>query len=111
MRHPLTAGILILVLVVQFGCASSKASSKFVKMSTHDLFPDAPEDVVPTSSGEPVRLGSGKVAITSGRFDSKFDIVGGPTKGAVWGASKGALEGLRQTPLPSTIRGIMLWLT
>jgi hypothetical protein len=93
MRYPLTAGILILALVAQFGCASSRTSGKFVKMSTHDLFPDAPEEVVPPSPGETVRLGSGKVVVTSGRFDPKFDIVGGPTKGAGWGAAKGAVEG------------------
>jgi len=91
--HPLIAGILIMALVTQFGCASGRASSKFVKMSTHDLFPNAPEEVVPPSPEETVRVGPGKVAVTSGRFDPKFDIVGGPTKGAGWGAAKGAVEG------------------
>ena len=84
MRRPLTAGILILAMVAQFGCTSSKASSKFVsskfvKMSTHDLFPDAPEEVVLPLPDAPeevvlpplreaIRLGLGKVAVTSGRF-------------------------------------------
>lgn len=103
--HPLIAGILIMALVAQFGCASGRASSKFVKMSTHDLFPNAPEEVVPPSPEETVRVGPGEVAVTSGRFDPKFDIVGGPMKGAVWGAAKGALEGFF-APLQLAVAGL-----
>jgi hypothetical protein len=59
-RHQLTAGILILALVAQFGCASSGS----VKRSALDLLPPPP--------GEAVH----RVAVTSGRFAPTFDIIG-----------------------------------
>lgn len=40
-----------------------------------------------------MRLGSGKVGVTSGRFAPMFDIAGGPAKGGTRGAFKGAVEG------------------
>lgn len=104
MRQRLSAGILFLVLVVQFGCASSGSGGHFVRMSTHDIWPNAPEEVVPPPTTEAIHLKSGKVAVTSGRFDPKFDIEGGPAKGAVWGATKGALEGFF-APLQIAVAG------
>lgn len=59
MRRPLTAGILILALVAQSGCASSGTD----KRSALDLLPPPP--------GEAVL----KVAVTSGRFAPEFDII------------------------------------
>ena len=79
-RHPLTAGILVLVLIAQSGCASSGTDKRSAATL---LFP------LPREAFQ--RLGT--VAVTSGRFAPTFDIVNGPTKGAVWGTSKGALEG------------------
>lgn len=58
-RHRLTAGVLILVLVAQFGCASSGS----VKRSALDLLTPPP--------GEAVH----KVAVTSGRFSPTFNII------------------------------------
>jgi len=74
MRHSLTATILVLALVAQFGCASSRSGPA----------------VLPPPPGEAVRSGLGKVAVTSGRFAPKLDIVGGPAKGAGEGAGRGA---------------------
>ena len=74
MRHSLTATILVLALVAQFGCASSRSGPA----------------VLPPPPGEAVRSGLGKVAVTSGRFAPTFDIVGGPAKGAGEGAGRGA---------------------
>lgn len=59
MHHRLTAGILALVLLAQFGCASSGS----VKRSALDLLPPPP--------GEAVH----KVAVTSGRFAPTCDII------------------------------------
>ncbi len=70
MRRPLTASILILATVAQFGCASLPV-----------LTPPPGEAVL-------------KVAVTSGRFAPRFDIVMGPAKGASGGAFKGAVMGL-----------------
>ncbi len=69
-RYRPTAGILILLLVAQVGCA-----------------------------GEPVRSllpgeGVHKLAVTSGSFTPTFDIVMGPAKGASGNAVKGAVWGL-----------------
>lgn len=76
-HHPLTAGILVLVLVAQFGCASSGSDKKSA------LAPLSP----------PPGEAALKVAVTSGRFAPEFDIVGAPWKGGVRGALKGGLEG------------------
>lgn len=84
-RHPLTAGILILALVAQFGCASS---------GTGLLFP------VPRVAFQEL----GEVAIVSGRFAPTFTIGDVPSKdtphrvavreeGSVGRALKGGLEG------------------
>lgn len=59
MRHRLTAGVLVLVLIVQFGCASGGS----VKRSALDLLPPPP--------GEAVH----KLAVTSGRFSPTFNII------------------------------------
>ena len=69
-RRPLTTGILILALVAQVGCASLPV-----------LTPPPGEAVL-------------KVAVTSGRFTPRFDVVMGPAKGASGGALKGAVMGL-----------------
>ncbi len=98
--HPLTAGILVLVLIAQSGCASSGTDKRSAATL---LFP------LPREAFQ--RLGT--VAVTSGRFAPTFDIVNGPMKGAVWGASKGALEGFFAplqipAPPPLTIIPILL---
>ena len=81
MRHSLTATILVLALVAQFGCASSGSGKMFARA------------VLPPPPGEAVRSGLGKIAVTSGRFAPTFDIVGGPAKGAGEGAGGGAKRG------------------
>lgn len=81
MRHSLTATIFVLALVAQFGCVSSRSGT----MSAPAVLPPPP--------GEAVRSGLGKVAVTSGRFAPKLDIVGGPAKGAGEGAGRGAGPG------------------
>ncbi|MBZ0158569.1 MAG: hypothetical protein K8G79_00210 [bacterium] len=91
-RHSLIAGILVLVLVAQVGCAGS-GTGNFVRMSTHELFPDARKETVSPSQEGGIHSVSGKVAVASGRFDPKFDIMGGPAKGGTRGALKGAVEG------------------
>lgn len=62
-RHPLIAGILVLVLVAQFGCASSRTG----EMSTPVLLPSPPREAFE---------GLGTVAVTSGRFVPRFFIDG-----------------------------------
>lgn len=57
MCHRLTAGILVLTLAAQFGCASSGVDKRFAL------------DLLPPSPGEAVQ-----VAVTSGRFTPKLDI-------------------------------------
>ncbi len=82
MRHSLSATILVLALVAQIGCTSSR----FGKMSAPAVLPPPPR--------ETVRSGLGKVAVTSGRFAPTFDIVGGPAKeGAGRAAARGAVTG------------------
>lgn len=88
MCHRLTAGILVLVLLAQFGCASTSVD----KRSALDLLPPSPGEAI-------------KVAVTSGRFAPEFEynVAGAssgfvideddPSKGTVWGASKGAVKG------------------
>ena len=78
MRHSLTATILILALVAQLGCTSGRSGKMFASA------------VLPPPPGEAVRSGLGKIAVTSGRFAPKLDIVGGPAKGAGEGAGRGA---------------------
>lgn len=91
MRHPLTAGILLLTLVAQFGCASSGSD----KRSASTLLFLLPREAF---------QGLGTVAVTSGRFAPTFDIVDIPVKitphrvavrkkGSVGGALKGGLHG------------------
>ncbi|MBZ0168216.1 MAG: hypothetical protein K8F29_02080 [Kofleriaceae bacterium] len=114
-RHPLTAAILALTMIVPVGCTGSGTGGNFVRMSTHDIWPNAPKEVVPAPPTEAIHLKSGKVAVTSGRFDPKFDIEGGPVavvsgrfapefeivdgskKGGVRGAAKGAVEGVSES--------------
>lgn len=92
-RHPLIAGVLILALVAQFGCASS-GTDKRSASSLH--FP------VPRAAIQEL----GNVGVTSARFAPSFEYVvavgssGGfvmdeddPSKGTVWGALKGAVKG------------------
>ncbi len=67
MRHPLTAGILVLALVAQFGCASS-GTDKRSASSLH--FP------VPRAAIQEL----GTVGVTSGRFVPKFDIEDVPSE-------------------------------
>ncbi len=93
MRHRrLTAGTLLLVLVVQFGCASNGVDKR---SASSLLFP------VPMATFQEL----GEVGVTSGRFAPRFEYkvaVGSrgfvideddPSKGTVWGASKGAVKG------------------
>lgn len=96
-RRRVTAALLLLVLVAAFGCAGSGTGGNFARMSTHDLFPDAREEAVLPLSEEAIRLRSGKVAVTSGRFDPTFDIVDGPAKGALRGAGRGLVSGFLVT--------------
>ncbi|WP_337287446.1 hypothetical protein [Candidatus Methylomirabilis sp.] len=87
-RHPLIAGILVLVLVAQVGCASSGTPGKFIRMSTHDIWSHAPEEpgvtaqhkaladlsaVVPPLPGEAVHLAFGNMGVTSARFAPRFE--------------------------------------
>lgn len=83
MRHSLTATILVLALVAQLGCTSSRSGKMFAPAG------------LPPPPGEAVRSGLGKVAVTSGRFAPTFDIVGGPAKGAGEGAGEGAGQGAK----------------
>ncbi len=66
-RRPLTAGILILVLVAQFGCASSGTDKRSASTLLLPLPPEAFQ-------------GLGTVAVTSGRFAPTFDIVDDPSR-------------------------------
>lgn len=78
--HRLTAGILILLLVAQVGCAGHSVRSL------------------------PPGEGAQKLAVTSGAFTPTFDIVMGPAKGALGGAFKGAVWGLfGMTFVPVTV--------
>ena len=53
--------------------------------------------LLPPPPGEDIRSGLTKVAIASGRFPPKFEIVDGPAKGAGQGAARGALLGAAYT--------------
>ncbi len=92
-RHPLIAGILVLVLLAQVGCASSGVD----KRSASSLYFPAPR---------PASQELGKVGVTSGRFAPTFAIddvrplvkdrphrMAVQKEGSVGGALKGALEG------------------
>jgi hypothetical protein len=81
MCRPLTAGILILALVAQFGCASGGTG----EMSTPALLPSPSREAF---------QGLGTVAVTSGRFAPEFEYEeSSQSEGSVGGALKGALEG------------------
>lgn len=79
-RRPLTAGMLILALVAQFGCVSSGTD----KRSAATLLFPLPREAF---------QGLGTVAVTSGRFAPTFEIVDGPAKGAFQGAGRGLVLG------------------
>lgn len=80
-RHPLTATILLLVLAVQVGCASSGSREG----SALAQLPPLPKDVAL------------HVVVVSGRFAPEFEIVDGSKKGGVRGAVKGAAEGVSES--------------
>ena len=77
------AAALLLAVAVQVGCAGPTTTL------TSRLLPRPP--------GEDVRLGLAAVALTSGHFAPKFEIVDGPAKGARQGAARGALLGAAYT--------------
>jgi len=79
---PLRRVALLLVAVALLaGCAGPTTTSR----------------LLPPPPGEDIRLGLAKVALASGRFPPKFDIVDGPAKGAGQGAARGALLGAAYT--------------
>ena len=75
------AAALLLAVAVQVGCAGPTTTAR--------LLPQPPS--------EDVRLGLATVALTSGHFPPKFEIVDGPAKGARQGAARGALLGAAYT--------------
>lgn len=75
------AGVALVAAAVLAGCAGPTTTSH----------------LLPPPPSESIRLGLGKVAVASGRFPSKFDIVDGPAKGAGQGAARGALLGAAYT--------------
>src|SRR5574337_351213 len=84
MRHPLTAGILILAMVVQVGCAGSGTD----KRSAPVLLLPLPREAC---------HGLDTVAVTSGRFVPTFEVVDGPAEGALRGAGRGLVLGFLVT--------------
>ncbi len=75
------AGVLLASAAVLAGCAGPTTTSR----------------LLPPPPGEDIRSGLTKVALASGRFPPKFEIVDGPAKGAGQGAARGALLGAAYT--------------
>lgn len=75
------ASVLLASAAVLSGCAGQTTASR----------------LLPPPPAENIRLGLAKVAIASGRFPPKFEIVDGPAKGAGQGAARGALLGAAYT--------------
>ena len=77
----LTLSLAALAVAAQAGCAGPTPALRRL----------------PPPPGEDIRSGLTTVALASGRFPPKFDIVDGPAKGAGQGAARGALLGAAYT--------------
>jgi hypothetical protein len=75
------AGVLLATAAVLAGCAAPTTTSR----------------LLPPPPSEDIRSGLAKVALASGRFPAKFEILDGPAKGAGQGAARGALLGAAYT--------------